>query len=1216
MLLNLLRSLRLSGLVLLMALTQPVRASHLLGGEMTYRYLDNNGPASAPARYEITVAVYNNCGTSTVLRSAAVVGIYDQTTGNQVVLTAANYFSTISIAGQPGFLNVTSPTSTGCISPAIPPGCNISGASQPYNLQKFVAVVNLPNSTAGYYALFTDGTRNADVSNLDSPSSYTLMLYVALSPPSVPNRSPVFSDEAVAIICTNDTTTLLNNAVDADGDRLVYTFGQPYGEVNTIGLLPSAFLPPPPLVPYVVGPGYAPITPFGTAPGNFALLNANTGIAKYGATVAGQKYVVAIDIKEYRVINGQERLIGTTRRDLQLVIASCPPTTAPVVPPPTVIPRNYTIEAGATLSIPLTAVQTDGHPLTLTANSQLLDGNGPYNATFGGSQGTVAPGSLTGTASTTGTGTVTGTFVYKAGCNEARATPYDVAFSVKDNGCAGKTVADVLHITVIKPTGPTAISGPTLVCDPAQVVSYQASGGTAPGVSWRLSGGGTFVGPRTANPVQVQWATAGTYTITARGLTQYGCLTDSVTKTVTVAPPLTVSGLQLICQGASTTLTAAGGTTYTVTGGPTTLTGAGPFTVTPSQTTTYTVSTATTNGCTPSRQVTVTVLPQPLADVGPPAFTICSGVPFTLGATPVAGNTYSWISGGLVVATTANPTFTISNTSGVPIIQTYTLTETNAANCKATNTVTVTVNPAPVVTPGANLMFCSGNTGQLGAPAVAGITYSWSPATGLSSTTVANPTVTLTNTTGAPISQTYTLTVVSATLPCPNMGTVTVTVNSVLLPGSIGADQTVCPVLPAAPLTQLTAASGGTGTYTYQWEASPDNLTWTAIAGATGATYAPGVVSAATYYRRRVQSADCAAAVSNVVQFTLLPVLTSGVQLPAVPAQCAGTPMTFTALPTNAGPAPTYRWFVNGTLAATTTVPTFTSSTLADGDQVSVEQTVTAGFCATGPATDATIAHLIPVPPPGVTMSGKTPMPVCEGTPLTFSLDQATNPSATPKYQWLVDGQPVAGATNTTFVTTTLHEGQVVVLQLTAATVCGPRTVVSAGVVAHVDPAVDVDAGTDDDIMLGDELVLQGTANGSYLVLWSPALGLSSATVLRPVATPQVTTTYTLSATRGQCSDESSVTIVVHPRLRIPSAFSPNGDGTDDNWQIENLGEYANNHVLIFNRWGSKLFETRNYGPGNEWSGTINGQPAPVGTYYYIITVKNHSYTGPITIVY
>ncbi|MDO7884433.1 gliding motility-associated C-terminal domain-containing protein [Hymenobacter sp. CA2-7] len=1385
----------LPGLVLfllLLAAGRPALATHLLGGEMTYRYLDNNGPAAAPLRYELTVTVYNNCGSTgiTAPRASASVGIYDQATGARIILTATNYAFTTTFVGQTGMMSIPQTSLSECISPPIPPGCLISGVSQPYRLQKFIAVVNLPNTSKGYFALFTDGSRNVDVTNLYDPGAQAMTLYVALSPPQIPNHSPVFSDIAVAIICANDTTFLLNNAVDADGDRLVYSFGQPYAATGGLAILPTTFFyPPPPLANYSSGAGYTPTTPFGTSAGNFALLNPSTGLAKYGAATVGRKYAVAVDVQEYRTIAGQEVLIGTTRRDLQLVVASCPTTKAPVLPPIAVTPRDYTIEAGSTLTIPITATQADGHPLAMTLNSVLLDGAGGYNATLDGDPGTVAPGNPTGTAVVSGaTGVVTGNFVFATSCADARATPYDVAFTVKDNGCAGKTVADVLHITVVKPKGPTAISGDLLVCGLNATRSYTASGGTTPTVSWRVVGG-TIVGSPTANPVQVQWGAAGTGTLVARGRSQYGCPSDSVTRTITISQTatLTATGNLSICRGSSTTLTVAGGTApYTVSGGPSVITGAGPFTISPTATTTYTITgAAASNTCGATGQVTVTVLPSPAANVGPAAPSTCSGVAIALGAAPVSGSTYSWSPGtGLSSSTVANPTLTLSNTTSAPTTATYTLTETNTTGCQTTNTVTVTVNPLPVAVAGAAATICPGSSAQLGAAPVAGYTYSWSPGTGLSSTTVANPTATLTNTTSAPITQTYTLTTTSAAgcvataavtvtvspplaavpgaaaaicsgssaqlgaapvagytyswspgtglssatvanptvtltnttsapitqtytltvtnsagctgtgtvavtvnpLPvatpgaavtscsgspvqlgnapvagytyswspstglssstvanptltltntssasttqtytltvtnsatgCVGTGTVAVTVNPVVAGGTISASQTVCPGSSPAAFTSTAGASGGPGTYTYQWELSTDNATWTAIPGATDATYAAGPVAVATYYRRQATAATCGTAASNVVAVQLLKPLVTGVALATPPTQCAGTALTFSPVPTNAGSAPTYRWFVNGTQVATG--PTYTSATLATGDQVRVELLPSPDLCTSGPATATVTITRTFVDLPTVAISPQTVLPVCSGAPVTFSVDKVTNAGPSPQYQWRVDGVAVAGATTPVFTTTTLRNGQLVTVALQAATVCGSLTVVSNAVRAIINPPVDVDAGPNKEIMAGEQVTLEGKADGTYPVAWTPSLGLTfGSDPLRPVAAPLVTTTYTLSAGTGYCADSSPVTVTVTPRLRIPTAISPNGDGVDDTWEIDNIGAYTGNHVLVFNRWGSKIFDASGYGRSNEWNGTISGQPAPIGTYYYVITLGNgHSYSGPLTVVY
>ncbi|RYY11786.1 MAG: gliding motility-associated C-terminal domain-containing protein, partial [Cytophagaceae bacterium] len=364
-------------------------------------------------------------------------------------------------------------------------------------------------------------------------------------------------------------------------------------------------------------------------------------------------------------------------------------------PAPGALPREYTIEAGTTQTIPITATQRDSHPLTLTASSELLDGVGGFNATLNGNPGTSI--GLTGSAAATGIGSVVGTFVYAASCTEARTTPYDITVEVRDDGCAGKTIYDVFRITVVNPTGPKTITGDAVVCAGSAPSSYTAGGGasgSAPGVTWSVTGG-TIVGSATANPVQVQWATSGTLTV--RGVSVGGCLTDAVTKNVTIgtAPTLAVAGNRTICPGTSTTITPSGagtGATYTVTGGP--VTGSGPtFVLTPTATTTYTVtSTATAGSCASTAQVTITVNPAVVAVAGA-AVATASGQPVTIGVAPVAGNTYSWSPAtGLSSSTAANPTVTLTNTTGAPLTQTYTLTTTSTATgCSGTASVVVTV---------------------------------------------------------------------------------------------------------------------------------------------------------------------------------------------------------------------------------------------------------------------------------------------------------------------------------------------------------------------------------------------------------------------------------------------------------------------------------------------------------------------------------------------
>jgi len=79
-------------------------------------------------------------------------------------------------------------------------------------------------------------------------------------------------------------------------------------------------------------------------------------------------------------------------------------------------------------------------------------------------------------------------------------------------------------------------------------------------------------------------------------------------------------------------------------------------------------------------------------------------------------------------------------------------------------------------------------------------------------------------------------------------------------------------------------------------------------------------------------------------------------------------------------------------------------------------------------------------------------------------------------------------------------------------------------------------------------------------------------------------------------------------QIIVYNGFSPNGDGTNDVFYIENIGLFPGNSVEIFNRWGQKLAGIKNYDNTSQvWTGTIgaSGQQAPEGTYFYVIDLGN-----------
>ena len=87
--------------------------------------------------------------------------------------------------------------------------------------------------------------------------------------------------------------------------------------------------------------------------------------------------------------------------------------------------------------------------------------------------------------------------------------------------------------------------------------------------------------------------------------------------------------------------------------------------------------------------------------------------------------------------------------------------------------------------------------------------------------------------------------------------------------------------------------------------------------------------------------------------------------------------------------------------------------------------------------------------------------------------------------------------------------------------------------------------------------------------------------------------------------------------LRIPTAFSPNGDGFNDTWIIENLELYPQVDLKIFDRWGSLIFVTGN-AADEAWDGTLDGRKLPIDSYHWVIDLNYQDYkpiTGNVTIV-
>ena len=1116
-------------LLLFVGLAGPeARASHLLGGEMTYSYLGALGPAATPFRYRVTVLIYVNAGpTSSVPdgRTSITVNFYNKSQNNGLIRTVS-------------LPRISNPL-------IVPPGCTSAGSPVQVRLCRYETTVDLPVSFDGYYAVYTDGTRNLGITNLRVPSdSQQQTIYIEMAPPLLPNTSPTFSDTAVVVVCQNDTTLLLNNAVDPNGDRLVYSLVTPFNQLNNVNIFSTP-------TPVTYAAGYGPTTPFGTTTGNYAALNASTGLATYASAQLGN-FVASVEVKEYRTINGQEVLIGSIRREVQLVVRTCPPNNSPQFTPGSVAQHTYTVQEGQPMSFTIAATDADRNPITLRANSVLLDGAGGFNSTFAGQPGTVLPGALTGSATTSGTnGAVSGTFNFTPRCGDARATPYDVVVTATDAvNCNSKTVADVFQIFVTRAPAPTALTGDSVICDATQLRTYTAAGPTpANGYSWRVYGG-SIQGPANGSSIQVRWAGTGQGRVTVRNLSAFGCQSDSVSRAINIRPASTLAvtaASASICAGQSTTLTASGGTTYTWTGGSQPLSGT-TVTVAPTQTTTYTV-TSSDGVCTTTRQVTVTVNPVAVANAGN-AVSFCAGGSGQLGASAVAGYTYQWSpTTGLSSATTANPTVTLPNTGTTPLTQTYTLTATTAAGCVATATVVVTVNPLPALNPGTQQTVCSGQPATLsGATAVAGVTYAWTSTTlgDLNDPNSPTPTATVVNTTGAPIVRTYTLTATNAAAigGCQRTATFTLTVNPAAV-ADAGADVTPCSGISA------TLGTAGLTGYSYSWSPATGLSSATVAQPTFNQTLPAGSApQTITYTVTATTPQGCTA--TDQVTVTLNPAATA----------TAGPDRTIcTGTTTQIGAAGltgySYSWSpATGLSSATAAQPTVTLPNASTTTVLTQQYILTATNSFGCVARDTVVVNVNPT----VVATAGANRAVCSGVSTTLGAAALTGYT----YSWSpATGLSSATVANPTFSQTLAAGSAPQTLTFTVTATSPQNCTATSQVTVTLNPAATANAGAPVAVCSGKSVPLGTAALPGYSYSWSPATGLSSATAAQPTfsqtiapGAPSQTLTYTLTATTPQgCAATSSVVVTLNSRpetdsIRGTASVCPTVQGV--NYSIRN----------------------------------------------------------------
>jgi gliding motility-associated-like protein len=235
------------------------------------------------------------------------------------------------------------------------------------------------------------------------------------------------------------------------------------------------------------------------------------------------------------------------------------------------------------------------------------------------------------------------------------------------------------------------------------------------------------------------------------------------------------------------------------------------------------------------------------------------------------------------------------------------------------------------------------------------------------------------------------------------------------------------------------------------------------------------------------------------------------------------------------------------------------------------------------------------------TLSGMQPLDsVCAGKGITLSVSGAEN------YIW----SPAAGLSNTNSASVTASPTAGTIYKVTGydSKNCFFD---SAFIDLRVNPNPTVKAGEDQVLHLSNSTTLpieySSDVNGW---LWSPATGLSCFTCAAPIATPEISTTYTITVTNSSkctATDEVFIKVVCdNTNLFLPTAFTPNKDGLNDVFYPMGVGLFKIQSLRIFNRYGQVVFLKTNFNANDRsagWNGSFKGKMSDMGAYIYTLEV-------------
>lgn len=835
-------------------------------------------------------------------------------------------------------------------------------------------------------------------------------------------------------------------------------------------------------------------------------------------------------------------------------------------------PGTYWVQITDTTNCPpvYDTVTVIANPSLIQANAGADDSVCSYNGSFvlNGSVVVATGGIWSGGNGTFSPNNTTLNATYTATQTEIAAGSVTLVLTTTGNGpCPSASDTVVLYIIPAPLAGFTnttaCVNQPTSFTD-----TSTPSSGNIVSWNWNFGDSGTS---SSQNPTHT-YVSPGTYTVTLIVVSSSGC-SDTIQQNVTVnaLPAITATGNINICLGGSTTLTASGGNTYLWSTSATTTA----ISVSPTTTTTYTVTgTNTTTGCSDTAVITVNVISLPVITIsGSPA--ICIGDNVTLTAN--GGNTYLWSTSATTAAITVSPAVTT----------TYTVIGTNTTTgCSDTAVQTITVNPLPVISVTGTSGICLGGSATL--TASGGNTYLWSTSATTTSINVSPTTTT-----------TYTVTGTDASTGCSNSTVYTVTVNP--LPAGAFSSTAQCYVDSVYFTDNSTISSGSITGWSWNFgdpaSGTNDN---SSLQNPTHFYATPGTYTVTLIVYSALGCTD-------TVPLTIV-VNPSPLASFSATEVCFGNTTLFSDSSTILfGNITNWNWSFGDAGTATLQNPThnYTSP-----GTYSVTLIVTSATGCTDTLIQTVTVHPLPV-------AAFNSLGACLADGILFNdLSTILAPDSVAQWQWNFGDAGTSVLQNPTHLyPSTGNYG----VTLIVTSNFGCTDTIFQAVTVNPSPT----AGFIPDMVI---VVLNQTVNftdqssGAISWFWDFGDSTGTSTQQNPSYAYASGGTYTVMqvvTNQYGCTDTAWYEVIVTMPPKVPSGFSPNGDGKNDILFVLG-GPYKKLEFKIYNNWGELIFTSENQADG--WDGTRNGQKQPMSVYIYIVYAvtednEEHHLKGDVTLL-